>query len=139
MFFEELNYSSTQKNIFRSYFFLFFYLNVHINIWSYAFHLNLMTSWTIFKTNTPYINGIKFLSCKLTTSFLTFLILIISSKHDKSFPEVIQICRILNINLNKYPLLLCWLWFFTRVSPNSEKSSIHIRLYMGKCCDIAQT
>ena len=82
------------EKVFVKVIFCFFLRSVFISIYGFSqlFWLNLVTLWTFFKTN-PWFNAyFKFLlcltypvlSCKLPTSFSTFLIFILSGKKGKS-------------------------------------------------------
>ena len=83
-----------KKKPFLKSFFAFILRSVLISIhgFSQAFWLKLMTFWSFFKTN-PWFNAyfkccmcIKYstLSCKLATSFSTFLNFVLSGKKSKS-------------------------------------------------------
>ena len=92
--------------------FAFYLRSVFISIYGFsqAFWLNLITLWTFFKAN-PWFNPcFKFLmcrtysvlSCKLSTSFLTFSIYILSGKNSKSLWGLWNSFSVLNINFKNF-------------------------------------
>ena len=147
MVFPKTELLTSFKKFFSKSFFDFFLSSVFKSIYGFSqsFWLNLMTLWIFFKTNSwfnacfKFIMSIKYssLSYKFATIFLAFLIFVLTDKNDKSLWRLNKFSGYWTLTPRKYPSSLSSLWFFIKLSSNSEMSPTHYKLLTGNFWDIA--